>query len=46
VDPARYSGFAFGMGIDRSLMFRHGVADMRDIVEGDLRFTRAFGTEI
>jgi len=46
VDPERYTGFAFGMGIERSLMFRHGVADMRDMVEGDVRFTRAFGTEI
>jgi phenylalanyl-tRNA synthetase alpha chain len=46
VDPARYTGFAFGMGIERSLMFRNGVADMRDMVEGDVRFTAAFGTEI
>ncbi|HEX6873842.1 MAG TPA: phenylalanine--tRNA ligase subunit alpha [Micromonosporaceae bacterium] len=46
VDPERYSGFAFGMGIERTLMFRHGVSDMRDMVEGDVRFTRAFGMEI
>jgi phenylalanyl-tRNA synthetase alpha chain len=46
VDPDRYSGFAFGMGIERTLMFRHGVSDMRDMVEGDVRFTRAFGMEI
>jgi len=46
VDPDVYSGFAFGMGIDRALQFRHGVSDMRDIVEGDARFTRAFGMEI
>ncbi len=46
VDPDRYTGFAFGMGIERALMFRHGVADMRDMVEGDVRFTAAFGTEI
>jgi phenylalanyl-tRNA synthetase alpha chain len=46
VDPDRYTGFAFGMGIERSLMFRQGVADMRDMVEGDVRFTAAFGTEI
>jgi phenylalanyl-tRNA synthetase alpha chain len=45
VDPERYSGFAFGMGIERTLMFRNGVADMRDIVEGDVRFTAAFGME-
>src|SRR4029078_9201407 len=29
VDPQRYTGFAFGMGIDRTLMFRHGVEDLR-----------------
>jgi phenylalanyl-tRNA synthetase alpha chain len=46
LDPDRYSGFAFGMGIERSLMLRHGVADMREMVEGDVRFTRAFGMEI
>jgi phenylalanyl-tRNA synthetase alpha chain len=46
VDPQRWSGFAFGMGIERTLMFRHGVTDMRDMVEGDVRFTRAFGMEV
>jgi len=46
VDPHVYSGFAFGMGIDRTLMFRHGVEDMRDMVEGDVRFTAAFGWDI
>jgi phenylalanyl-tRNA synthetase alpha chain len=45
VDPAVYSGFAFGMGIERTLMFRNGISDMRDMVEGDVRFTRAFGME-
>jgi phenylalanyl-tRNA synthetase alpha chain len=45
IDPERYSGFAFGMGIERTLMFRNDVADMRDIVEGDVRFTAAFGME-
>lgn len=45
IDAERYSGFAFGMGIERTLMFRNGVTDMRDMVEGDLRFTRAFGVE-
>ncbi len=39
VDPERYTGFAFGIGIDRTLMFRHGVADLRDMFEGDVRFT-------
>jgi phenylalanyl-tRNA synthetase alpha chain len=46
IDPDEYSGFAFGMGIERTLMFRHGVSDMRDMVEGDARFTRAFGMEL
>ncbi len=46
IDPDRWSGFAFGMGIERTLMFRHGVEDMRDMVEGDVRFTMPFGTEV
>jgi phenylalanyl-tRNA synthetase alpha chain len=46
VDPERFTGFAFGMGIDRTLMFRHGVEDLRHLFEGDVRFTTAFGTEI
>jgi phenylalanyl-tRNA synthetase alpha chain len=46
VDAERYTGFAFGMGIDRTLMFRHGVEDLRSFFEGDVRFSRAFGTEI
>lgn len=46
IDTDRYSGFAFGMGVERTLMFRHGVTDMRDMVEGDIRFSRAFGLEV
>jgi phenylalanyl-tRNA synthetase alpha chain len=46
IDPDRYTGFAFGLGIERSLMLRHGVGDMRDIVEGDVRFSTQFGMEI
>jgi len=46
VDPDIYRGFAFGMGLDRTLLFRHDVHDMRDMVEGDVRFTRAFGLEV
>jgi phenylalanyl-tRNA synthetase alpha chain len=45
IDPERYSGFAFGLGIDRSVMIRDGVADIRDTLEGDVRFSRAFGME-
>jgi phenylalanyl-tRNA synthetase alpha chain len=45
VDPAVYSGFALGMGLERTLQFRNGLPDMRDMVEGDVRFTQPFGTE-
>ena len=43
IDTDISSGFAFGMGLERTLMVRHGITDMHDIVEGDLRFTRQFG---
>jgi phenylalanyl-tRNA synthetase alpha chain len=46
IDPERYSGFAFGMGVERTLMFRNGVSDMHDMVEGDVRFTRNFGMAV
>jgi phenylalanyl-tRNA synthetase alpha chain len=45
IDPGRYTGFAFGLGIERVLMARHGLADIRDTTEGDVRFSRAFGLE-
>ncbi|MFF3443191.1 hypothetical protein [Streptosporangium sp. NPDC002721] len=38
VDPHRYGAFAFGMGVERTLMLRHGLRDMRDVVDGDVRF--------
>lgn len=46
IDPDVYTGFAFGFGIDRMFMFRHGAEDLRDLFEGDVRFAGAFGTEI
>ena len=46
VDADTYTGFAFGMGLERTLMVRHGLADMRDIVEGDIRFTQMFGVNL
>jgi phenylalanyl-tRNA synthetase alpha chain len=46
IDPEVYTAFAFGMGIERTLMFRHGVRDMRDMVEGDVRFSQQFGLEV
>jgi len=43
IDPEEYSAFAFGMGVERTLMFRNNVADMHDMVEGDVRFSQQFG---
>jgi phenylalanyl-tRNA synthetase alpha chain len=43
IDTDIYSGFAFGMGLERTLMVRQGIKDMHDIVEGDIRFSRSFG---
>ncbi len=43
IDPEVYSGFAFGMGVERALMFRSDVQDMRDMAEGDVRFSEQFG---
>ena len=45
IDPAVYTGFAFGIGVDRTLQFRNGLNDMRDMVEGDIRFTVPFGIQ-
>jgi phenylalanyl-tRNA synthetase alpha chain len=45
IDPDRYTGYAFGMGLERTLMSRHGMSDIRDLVEGDLRVTAALGLE-
>lgn len=41
VDSTVYSGFAFGMGVERTLMFRNNAEDMRDMIEGDVRFSRS-----
>ena len=43
IDPDEFQGFAFGMGIERTLQFRHDINDMRDMVEGDVRFNTQFG---
>jgi phenylalanyl-tRNA synthetase alpha chain len=42
IDPEVYSGFAFGMGVDRLGVMRHGVEDIRDYYTGDLRFLNQF----
>ena len=41
IDPEVYSGFAFGMGVDRAVMNRNSATDLRDFVEGDIRFSRS-----
>ncbi|MGD8341759.1 MAG: phenylalanine--tRNA ligase subunit alpha [Gammaproteobacteria bacterium] len=42
VDPERYTGFAFGMGIERIAMLRHGIDDIRLLFENDVRFLAQF----
>ena len=42
IDPDVYTGFAFGMGIERTLLLRHDINDMHDLVEGDVRFSEQF----
>jgi phenylalanyl-tRNA synthetase alpha chain len=42
IDPERYSGFAFGIGVERFAMLRHGVEDLRLFFENDLRFLGQF----
>jgi phenylalanyl-tRNA synthetase alpha chain len=43
VDPERWTGYAFGMGIERLAMLRYGVSDLRLFFDSDLRFLRQFG---
>ncbi len=42
IDPEKYSGFAFGMGVERLTMLRYGVTDLRSFFENDLRFLKQF----
>ena len=42
IDPKRYSGFAFGMGVERMAMLRYGIDDLRLYFENDLRFLEQF----
>jgi phenylalanyl-tRNA synthetase alpha chain len=42
IDPERYTGFAFGFGIDRLALARHGVPDLREILSVDVRFLEQF----
>jgi phenylalanyl-tRNA synthetase alpha chain len=42
VDTERFSGFAFGMGVERLAMLRYGVSDLRLYFENDIRFLQQF----
>ena len=42
IDPERYTGFAFGLGVERFAMLRYGVKDLRQFFENDLRFLKQF----
>ena len=41
-DPERYQGFAFGMGIERIAMLKHGISDLRLLYDNDIRFLEQF----
>ena len=43
IDPDKWQGFAFGMGIDRIAMLKYGIPDLRAFFEGDLRWLRHYG---
>ncbi|MGH6947124.1 MAG: phenylalanine--tRNA ligase subunit alpha [Kiloniellales bacterium] len=43
LDPRRYQGFAFGMGIERIAMLKYGIPDLRTFYDGDLRWLRHYG---
>ena len=42
IDPERYTGFAFGLGVERFAMLRYGVNDLRSFFDNDVRFLRQF----
>lgn len=42
IDPEKYSGYAFGVGIDRLAVMKYGINDVRDLYTGDLRFVNQF----
>jgi len=42
VDPEKYQGFAFGVGVERLIMVKHGVNDIRGFHGGDMRFVYGF----
>ena len=42
IDPKKYSGFAFGVGIERVAMLKYGIKDIRDLYTNDMRFLKDF----
>ena len=42
IDPEKYTGYAFGLGVERFAMLRYGVDDLRSFFENDVRFLRQF----
>jgi phenylalanyl-tRNA synthetase alpha chain len=46
LDPERYQGFAFGMGLDRLAMLKYGIPDLRDMFSADLRWLRHYGFSV
>lgn len=46
IDPDRYTGFAFGMGIERQAMHKYRITDIRALFENDIRFLRQFGSAV
>lgn len=46
IDSSKYTGFAFGCGIERMSMLKYGIRDMRNLYDGDIRFLRHYGFRI
>ena len=46
IDPKKYTGYAFGMGIERIAMLKYGVKDLRLFFENDLRFLKQFDKSV
>ena len=43
IDPTKYQGFAFGMGIERAAMLKYGVPDLRTFYDSDVRWLEHYG---
>jgi len=43
IDPEKYQGFAFGVGIERLAMLKYGITDLRSFFDNDIRFLKHFG---